>query len=848
MTTSRAAARRKYQSILEALGVPEHVKRHCLAVGDAAANIAAALLAADGLMTGVDSPIKSANDRGGKSANDGGLSGQIDWDTVLAAGYLHDMARAHKDHDTLGAEMMRGADFARFDMDDDLRAAAASVIAGHMKLDFPEHAAEMNTAAVVSLADRVVNQDRYVGYAARMEDLLRRYQGNEEVEARVHRNMEKALRLIDEIEALTGKSLREIATGGRVDIEGVLLRAERPGRYIGGEVNSIVKDWKDTAFHFCFAFPDLYDIGMSYTGFQILYGLMNERADCLCERVFAPATDMTALMEAEGLPLFSLENRMPIRRFDMVGFTLQYELCYTNVVRMLKQAGIPLYAADRSANDPIVVAGGPCAANAEPVAPFFDLVCVGDGEEVMPALADLYIANHTRDREAFLREASKITGVYAPGFYEPVYAGSRVKPGMTIGEESGMTIGDESGMTIGDESGMTIGEKSGMTIGEESGMTTSDESGMTTFVGYEKKFANLPDRIERAAVADLETAYFPVAPVTAHIETVHDRAAVEIMRGCYRKCRFCQASYACAGVRKRSPERIKDLLFKTLANTGYDEVSLLSLSTGDYPGIETLVTELMEELAGQDVSLSLPSLRLDSLKTETLAKIAEYKRSGLTFAPEAGTQRLRDVIGKQITEEDLLHALEIALPLGFTKFKFYFMIGLPTETFEDLDGIARLAQITIQKAKQIVREQGVPYRFNLSVSASNFVPKPGTPLERARGDSEETLIEKVRYLKDAVRRVKGAGFKFHDTRMSRIEMLLAKGDRRVAEAVRIAAEKGAGFDSWREYFDYNIWLHAFEEAGLPAMDLYAETPGDGGEQALPWDLIVPGKAYAGSVK
>jgi radical SAM family uncharacterized protein len=502
---------------------------------------------------------------------------------------------------------------------------------------------------------------------------------------------------------------------------------------------------------------------------------------------------MAELMAAEGLPLFSLENRMPVRRFDMVGFTLQYELCYTNVVRMLNQAGIPLFAADRGADDPVVVAGGPCAANAEPVAPFFDLVCFGDGEEVMPALADLYVANHSRDRGAFLREASKITGVYAPQFYVPVYADG-------------------------------------------------------CFSHFIKKYDDLPDRIERAQVADLEAAYFPVAPVASHIETVHDRAAVEIMRGCYRKCRFCQASYACAGVRKRSPERIKELLLETLANTGYDEVSLLSLSTGDYPGIETLVTELMEELAGQDVSLSLPSLRLDSLKTETLAKIAEYKRSGLTFAPEAGTQRLRDAIGKQITEEDLLHALEIALPLGFTKFKFYFMIGLPTETFEDLDGIARLAQITVQKAKQIAREQGAPYRFSLSVSASNFVPKPGTPLERTCGDTEETLIEKVHYLKDAVHRVKGVNFKFHDTRMSRIEMLLAKGDRRASEAVRLAAEIGVGFDSWREYFDYNNWLHAFEEAGLPAIDLYAEAPVDGLQQALPWDLIVTGKAYECSVK
>ncbi|GHU67759.1 hypothetical protein AGMMS49983_19410 [Clostridia bacterium] len=784
--------------------MPEHVKRHCLAVGDAAANIAAALLSVDDPSVSIsgESSARARSTADFEDTAKTSFRAQIDWETVLAAGYLHDMARAQKDHDIAGAKQIRGPAFERFGIEDELRAAAATVIEGHMKLDFPEHASEMNTAAVVSLADRVVNQDRYVGYEARMEDLLKRYQGNEEMERRVHRNMEKALRLIREIESMTGKSMREITTGGRAELEGALLRAERPGRYIGGEVNSVVKDWDETAVHFCFAFPDLYDIGMSYTGFQILYGVINERADLLCERTFSIAADMAELMAEEGLPLFSLENRMPVNRFDIVGFTLQYELCYTNVVRMLKQADIPLYAADRGAGDPIVVAGGPCAANAEPVAPFFDLVCFGDGEEVMLALADLYIAHKAEGREAFLRAASKITGVYAPGFYEPVYA--------SPSEDENIGNGIRR---------------------------------FPRFVHFRKKYDDLPDRIERALVCDLETAYFPVAPVVPHIETVHDRAAVEIMRGCYRKCHFCQASYACDGVRRRSPERIKELLFHTLANTGYDEVSLLSLSTGDYPGIETLVTDLMEELSGKDVSLSLPSLRLDSLKTETLAKIAEYKRSGLTFAPEAGTQRLRDAIGKQITEEDLLRALEIALPLGFTKFKFYFMIGLPGETYEDLDGIAHLAQITIQKAKQIAREQGAAYRFNLSVSASNFVPKPGTPFERACGDFEEALIEKVHYLKDAVRRVKGVGFKFHDTRMSRIEMLLAKGDRRAAEAVRICAENGAGFDSWREHFDYRNWLRAFEEAGLPALDLYAETPADGSLQPLPWDLIVHGKAY-----
>jgi len=405
-------------------------------------------------------------------------------------------------------------------------------------------------------------------------------------------------------------------------------------------------------------------------------------------------------------------------------------------------------------------------------------------------------------RTAFLRLCSKIEGVYAPGFYKPVY---------------------------------TRAEK-------------------TAFSHYEKLYEDLPDIVGRAAVADLETAFFPVKPLVSHIESVHDRVSVEIMRGCYRKCRFCQASYACAGVRKRSPGRIKELVFDGLANTGYDEVTLLSLSTGDYPGVEELVTELMDELSAADATLSMPSLRLDSLKAGTLEKIAAYKRSGLTFAPEAGTQRLRDHIGKQLSEDDILRALGICLPLGFSKFKFYFMIGLPGETYEDIEGIAKLAGRAVLYAKELGAERGEKYRFNLSVSVSNFVPKPGTPFEREEGDSEEGLLAKIRFLKDAVRGVKGVGFKYHDTRMSRIEMLLAKGDRRLAEVVALAAQNGEGFDSWREHFSYENWLAAFAEAGLPDEDLYAGAPAEGlyagapteglyagQERPLPWSLIGPGK-------
>ena len=772
-------SREDFLKLLEQNGAPEHVKRHCLAVGDTAVRICSALQKA-------------------------GAAG-LDPAAIRIAGYLHDVARSGKEHDTVGASLIKGMDFGSLPVSDQTRQAAADIVARHMKLFFPDRVEDADSAAIVSLADRTVREDAYVGYEARMADLLKRYEKVPEVIARVHENMERGMSLIAQIEALTGMAFSDIATGGRVDAVALLPLAERPGRYIGGEIGSIRKEWDGIAFRFCFAFPDLYEIGMSYTGMQILYGLLNTRADTLCERVFAPSGDMAQLLVERGLPLFSLENRMPLGKFDMVGFTLQYELCYTNVVRMLGQAGIPLYASDRGENDPFVIAGGPCCANAEPVSPFFDLVCVGDGEEMLPALADAFISwrkgadrNRKDDKNEFLRIASMLPGVYAPAFHKPVYT-SVMAPGQMY--------------------------------------DARDERDIDVFAYYEKEY-DLPDTVERAFVNDLDRSFFPARPLVSHIESVHDRVSVEVMRGCYRKCKFCQAGYACDGVRKRSPDIIRKLVFSALENTGHDEVTLLSLSAGDYPGIEGLVTGLMEELALQNVALSLPSLRLDSLKEDTLKKIAAYKRSGLTFAPEAGTQAMRDRIGKQITEDDLLRALDIALPLGFTKFKFYFMIGLPGETNEDLDGIAALADMAVRHAKTLGAGRGEKYHFNLSVSVSNFVPKPGTPFERERGDSEEVLIEKIRYLKEAVRRVKGVGFKYHDTRMSRIEMLLAKGDRRMAEVVRYAAEHGEGFDSWREHFKYENWLDAFADKGLPAEDLYA-----GEERALPWSFIGHGKAY-----
>ncbi|MDR1816025.1 MAG: HD domain-containing protein, partial [Clostridiales Family XIII bacterium] len=510
---------------LEAQGAPEHVKRHCLAAGDVAVNVAAALTAA-GFVKADGAPL--------------------DMDVVRTAAYLHDVARAGKDHDVVGAEIVRP-----------LNEAAGEAVRRHMKLIFPEKIADVTEAEIVSLGDRTVREDRYVGYEARMDDLLMRYGDVPEVVARVRKNMDLALGLIAQIEETCGRPFAEIAAGGTVDVAPLLRRVERPGRYIGGEVGAAQKDWNEPdAVRFCFAFPDLYEIGMSYTGLQILYGLLNAADGVLCERTFAPALDMQALMKEEGVPLFSLETRHAVRDFDLVGFTLQYELCYTNVIRMLDLAGIPVHAAERGEGDPVVVCGGPCCANPLPMAPFADLFVIGDGEEVAVRLCEAFRASERRDD--FLRRAAEMDGVIL----------------------SKAILPDSRG------------------VGRQDAAPTVEDGGTI---------------VMRAVVADLDAAFFPVRPVVPHIEAVHERAAVEIMRGCYRACRFCQAGHACAGVRRRSPEKIKELLLAQLAHTGYDEASLLSLSTGDYPGIEGLVTELMDVLAPMDVALSLPSLRLDSL-------------------------------------------------------------------------------------------------------------------------------------------------------------------------------------------------------------------------------------------
>ena len=470
----------------------------------------------------------------------------------------------------------------------------------------------------------------------------------------------------------------------KLKLDQLLKRVEKPGRYIGGEVNSAVKNPEDVEANFAFAFPDLYEIGMSYLGLQILYNVLNRKENIYCQRVFAPAADMEDLMRQENVPLMTLETKTPLKDMDFVGFTLQYEMSYTTVLNMLDLAQIPLYSKERGDEYPIIAAGGPCAYNPEPLADFIDIFVIGDGEKALPDLVEKYIEckKAGMGKADFLKEACKMEGVYVPSFYEPEYS--------------------EDG---------TINKLC-------------------------KLYDGAPDTVLRAIIPDIESVEFPVNPLIPMVEAVHDRAVVETFRGCTRGCRFCQAGMIYRPVRERSKETVLKLAKSQLANTGHDELSLLSLSTSDYSCFEELATELIDYTKKENVSLSLPSLRIDKFAFDVLNKIQEYKKSGLTYAPEAGTQRLRDVINKGVTDDDIFNSIEQALILGWKHIKLYFMIGLPTETYEDLDGIADIAKRIIDLNYKINGPKGG--RFNVTVSVSNFVPKADTPFQ---WEAQNTALE-----------------------------------------------------------------------------------------------------------
>lgn len=563
----------------------------------------------------------------------------------------------------------------------------------------------------------------------------------------------------------------------RDKIEKHLLEIQKPSRYIGGEVGSIIKDKSKINVRFAFCFPDTYDIGMSHLGMKILYSLINERENYWCERCFAPSEDFEKVMRENDIPLYALESLEPIKDFDFIGFTMQYELSYTNVLNMLDLAGIPIYSRDRTEElTQIVVAGGPCVCNPEPLADFFDLFILGEGEEVNLELMDLYykMKKQGASRKEFLREACQIEGIYVPEFYKFHY-----KPDGTI----------------------------------ENVEVTN----------------NAPKIIKKRIIKDFDKVYYPDNFVVPFTEIVHDRVSVEVLRGCLRGCRFCQAGFIYRPFREKKSGTIVEETKALCENTGYDEVSLASLSTSDHSEISPILSELIEYTADEKISLSLPSLRVDNFSEELLEKIKKVRKSGLTFAPEGGTQRLRDVINKNVSEDEIMNTCRIAFEGGYSSVKLYFMMGLPTETDEDIKGIAELAQrITDLFYNMEKRPKG--RGLQISISCATFVPKPFTPFQFEPQDTREMIEHKQKLLLDSVNK-KRVKVSYHDSNVSTLEAVLAKGNRKLCDVIYTAWKKGCKFDSWSEHFHYGKWIESFEECNINP-DFYAN-------RKIPYDEILP---------